>query len=323
MSHLFHTRWWALALAGLLVGCSVVSPSAGPQTPSASGGSEPFKVVGYVTPAANLADIDFTRVTHINYAFLLPRANGTFHPFGAPRHLKQTVELARVAGAKVLISIGGWGWDKEFEAMATKSETRARFIANVIEFVAAYNLDGVDIDWEYPNAGDSADNFLSLMQELRESLPKKSLLSTAVIARAGDANGVLPEVFQQLDYVNVMAYDDGGDQHSSYALAEDAVRSWISRGLPREKCVLGVPFYSRPGNLPYRKLFTYDKAAAESDHLYYFTTEQFYNGPATLKRKTQLAMAEAGGIMIWELSQDAPKEGSLLKVIAETVQDGP
>jgi chitinase len=311
----------ALALLWALSGCA---SSAG-STPSTSPtqGLSNFKIVGYVTQAATLSLIDFSRVTHINYAFLLPRANGTLRPFGAPRHLQRTIELAHEAGARVLISVGGWGWDDEFEAMAASKETRARFIGLVDQFVVRYHLDGVDIDWEYPNAGDSAQNFLALIRELRQTLQKPLLLTTAVIARAGDADGILPEVFDLLDYVNVMAYDDGDADHSTYALAESAVRSWTSLGLPPEKCVLGVPFYARPGDISYKKLLSYDKAASAGDHLRYFTTEQFYNGPDTLRKKTLLARSEAGGIMIWELSQDAVGDDSLLKVIAETSRTSP
>ena len=310
-----------LALILALSGCAINDHL----SPSASSPQEVrnFKIVGYITPAATLSLIDFSQVTHINYAFLLPRKNGTLRPFGAPRHLQRTVELAHTAGARVLISVGGWGWDDEFEAMAATEKTRARFIGLVVEFMNSYNLDGVDIDWEYPNAGTSAQNFLALMRELRQALPQPVLLTTAVIARAGDADGILPEVFDQLDFVNVMAYDDGTGDHSSYTLAESAVRSWIARGLSPEKCVLGVPFYARPGNVSYKKLFTYDKTASESDHLLYFTMEQFYNGPETLRKKTRLAISEAGGIMIWELSQDAFGDDSLLKVIAETARTSP
>lgn len=321
MSKMIRPISLALALLLALSGCA---SSAG-STPSTSPtqGLSNFKIVGYVTQAATLSLIDFSRVTHINYAFLLPRANGTLRPFGAPRHLQRTIELAHEAGARVLISVGGWGWDDEFEAMAASKETRARFIGLVDQFVVRYHLDGVDIDWEYPNAGDSAQNFLALIRELRQTLQKPLLLTTAVIARAGDADGILPEVFDLLDYVNVMAYDDGDADHSTYALAESAVRSWTSLGLPPEKCVLGVPFYARPGDISYKKLLSYDKAASAGDHLRYFTTEQFYNGPDTLRKKTLLARSEAGGIMIWELSQDAVGDDSLLKVIAETSRTSP
>jgi GH18 family chitinase len=51
----------------------------------------------------------------------------------------------------------------------------------------------------------------------------------------------------------------------------------------------------------------------------YQGVEQNYNGPATIQRKTELAMRLVGGIMIWELSQDARGNDSLLRVIGATV----
>ena len=55
------------------------------------------------------------------------------------------------------------------------------------------------------------------------------------------------------------------------------------------------------------------------DRILFKGVEQNYNGPATIRRKTELALQLAGGIMIWELSQDARGSDSLLRVIGETV----
>lgn len=307
-----------LPLAVAVIGCTLTGTHQSP--PPTSSIASSFKIVGYITPATTLSVIDFTKLTHVNYAFLLPRANGTLRPFGAPRHLQRTIELAHRAGVKVLISVGGWGFDEEFEKFAADEQKRARFSTLLVDFVHKNQLDGVDIDWEYPNAGLSATYFLALMHQLRTALPPPALLTTAVIARADDADGISPDVFTLVDYVNVMAYDNGSSDHSSYAFAQEAVSSWIARGLPKEKCILGVPLYARPGDVSYRKLLEYNSAAADGDHIRYFTTEQFYNGPETMRKKTRLAMREAGGIMIWELSQDAIGDASLLKVIAETAE---
>ena len=311
----------ALVAAAILAlsGCAIGPVGEATSTPTA----KDFKIVGYVTPAATLNLIDFTEVTHVNYAFLLPRANGTLRPFGAPRHLRQTVALAHAAGAKVLISVGGWGWDDEFEALASADDRRTRFVGELVDFVERNELDGADIDWEYPDAGASAQGFLALVRDLRAALPRGTLLTAAVIARAGDGEGIETEALEVLDFVNIMAYDDGSGDHSTFELAESALRSWRARGLPAERCVLGVPFYARPGDVSYRKLLQYDRAAADGDRIRYFTTEQHYNGPETLRKKTRLAMQEGGGIMIWELSQDAVGDDSLLGVIAETVRSAP
>ena len=299
----------ALLLCGAaLVGCTAASGER-------PGAESQFRIVGYMTAAAVVDVIDFSRLTHVNYAFLLPKRSGELKPFGSPTQLRRVVEQAHTADTKVLISVGGWGSDDEFEALAAAEERRARFVAAVAEFVAAYQLDGVDIDWEYPDAGASGENFLALMRDLRAALPGGRLLTAAVIADATHADGIDPAVFELIDFANIMAYDGGAADHSSLQLAERALATWDDAGLVREKRVLGVPFYARPGGIPYRALLASDPAAANGDRVTYLTEDRYYNGPATLRAKVALATAEASGVMIWELSQDALGSDSLLDVI--------
>jgi GH18 family chitinase len=301
----------ALALAIVLIGCSVaVAPTARTQS---------FKVVGYVTPAANIAAIDFSLLTHINYSFLIPRANGTTRPFGAPNHLRAVVAQAKKHDVKVLIAVGGWGWDKEFETLAAEPAIREKLAKRVAEFCATYQLDGVDIDWEYPNAGASAANFAALAIAFRSALPAGALVTAAVLADATDAEGISTDAVGYLDFINLMAYDGPRSDHSSYAMAERSIASWLARGIHPDKLVLGVPFYARPGGASYRTLLTSDPEAASGDRILFKGVEQNYNGPATIRRKTELALQIAGGIMIWELSKDARGGDSLLRVIGETV----
>ena len=97
----------------------------------------------------------------------------------------------------------------------------------------------------------SADHFTALMQELRAQLASDRLL-TAAVALGKNADGVKEAVFDLVDFFNIMAYDGPGQNHSSYEFAEEALNYWQQRGLPQNKTVLGVPFYSRPGEVPYR-----------------------------------------------------------------------
>jgi GH18 family chitinase len=311
MWHFVRATWSAVALALVLIGCSVAV------TPTAR--TQPFKVIGYVTPAANIAAIDFSHLTHINYSFLIPRANGTTRPFGAPNHLRAVVAQAKKHDVKVLIAVGGWGWDKEFETLAADPAIREKLAKRVAEFCATYQLDGVDIDWEYPNAGASAAHFAALAIAFRSALPAGALVTAAVLADATDADGILTDAVGHLDFINLMAYDGPRDDHSSYAMAERSIATWLARGIEPEKLVLGVPFYARPGDATYRTLLTNDPATASGDRVSFQGIEQNYNGPATIRRKTELALQRVGGIMIWELSQDARGSDSLLRVIGETV----
>jgi GH18 family chitinase len=319
LPRLVRATWSAVALALLLIGCSVsVDPTASPSaTPVAR--TQPFKVVGYVTPAANIDAIDFSLLTHINYSFLIPRANGTTRPFGAPNHLRKVVAQAKKHDVKVLIAVGGWGWDKEFETLAADPAIRTKLAKRVAEFCATFQLDGVDIDWEYPNAGASSAHFAALAIAFRSALPAGALVTSAVLADATDAEGISTDAVGHLDFINLMAYDGPRSDHSSYAMAERSIASWLARGIHPDKLVLGVPFYGRPGNATYRTLLANDPATANGDRVLFNGVEQNYNGPATIRRKTELALQVAGGIMIWELSQDARGSDSLLRVIGETV----
>lgn len=118
-----------------------------------------------------------------------------------------------------------------------------------------------------------------------------------------------------------MAYD-GGSPHANYDWSINSVNGWKARGLPAGKAVLGVPFYSRPGYYTYTQLVGMDPANANRDCYTVSGVQQCYNGVPTVKRKTQWALANAGGMMNWELSQDRNDSTSLVSAIYDTVMGG-
>ncbi|MBN2148858.1 MAG: hypothetical protein JW726_15835 [Anaerolineales bacterium] len=296
-----------LATAILLGACTApeptrVTPSPSPQ-PSPQPTQQPFRIIGYVTEGVFVDVISFEKLTHINYAFLIPNANGTFEPLANPWKLKQIVESAHAQGVQVLLSVGGWGWDSQFESLAASPEARGVFVNELLTLVQEYDLDGIDIDWEYPDPGESAQNFLALMRQIRLALPDK-LLTIAAVALGETGEGVPSETFEILDFVNIMVYDGDPANHSSMQYASDALDYWLGRGLPAGKTVLGVPFYSRPDGIPYSKIVQADPQAANLDRFTYYGVELNYNGIPTIQAKTHLAMERASGIMIWALEHD-------------------
>ena len=122
---------------------------------------------------------------------------------------------------KVMVACGGWGADG-FSDMAHTPENRKRFVKSVLEFNTKYELDGLDIDWEYPAipaAGTGArpedkQNFTLLMKELREGLNTLERDQTLTFASAGwkryYQNVEINEVMKYVDYMNVMTYDQIG-----------------------------------------------------------------------------------------------------------------
>jgi len=278
-----------------------------------------FRVVGYTIAGINVGSIQYDKLTHINYAFLTPNKDGTFAPIGNPAELREIVEKAHAVGVKVLLSVGGWGWNDEFEALASDPTSRTSFVSGLVDLIKEFKLDGADIDWEFPIQGKSSENFLVLIQELREALPNR-LLTCAVGSQGSAAEGIPGSSFELVDFVNIMAYDGDGPIHSSYELAADAIQYWLGRGLPATKAVLGVPFYSRPIYSPYWKIVQKDPQAAYVDESKLLSTTINYNGIPTIKRKTELAFQQASGIMIWALNYDSADDTSLLNAINQTIQ---
>jgi chitinase len=307
-------------LAGCLASSPVLTPSPVKTTTVAQPSPETFRIVGYAPSWDTVvSEIQFDKLTHVNYAFLLPNPDGTFEDIEQPENLKDIVTYAHNFGVKVLISAGGWGLDAQFEQLAADPKTRAAFVAGLVRSASDYNLDGIDIDWEYPDPGASSQNFLALMRELRSALPKGCLLTTAVAALGPNAEGIPAEVFELVDFVNLMVYDKSDSDHSPYSFAVESLDYWGARGLPPEKTVLGVPFYAKPGEVSYKQLVQADPQTAHRDVIDYSGDKVYYNGIPTIQQKTRLALQRASGIMIWELAQDSLDSTSLLNAIYQTV----
>jgi hypothetical protein len=283
---------------------------------SAGAADAQFKVVGYMPSwAGSVSAVQYSKLTHINYAFLLPNADGSLQAIDNPSKLQSLVSTAHANGVKVQISVGGWnnGDDSHFETLAANATYRTNFVNNLVSFVSQYGLDGVDIDWEYPNDGSSANNYLALMQQLATQMHNRGKLLTAAVVAYGGSS-ILNGVFDVVDFLNIMAYDENDYQHSTYALAVQSVNYWRGRGLAAGKTVLGVPFYGHPTWESYAALI------ARGADPYSDTFDGVgYNGITTIKSKTNLAFDQGGGIMMWELSQDATGTYSLLSAIHDVV----
>lgn len=276
-----------------------------------------FKIVAYVTDAIVESVIPYDKLTHINYAFLTPKADGTFNPISNVWKLQRIAKNAHARGVKVLVSVGGWGWEKQFEAVASTPELRSIFVRNLKAVVDGYRIDGADIDWEYPATGQSAENFLALIRELRVALPGR-LVTAAVVSHGVNAAGILPEALELFDFVNVMAYD--GPEHGTLQQFNQGLTFWADRGVPANRIVLGLPFYARVKNsaaegMQYAKLVRAYPEAAQVDAFEVYGATQVYNGIPTIYAKTKIAVQQAGGVMFWNLDSDALGELSLVAVI--------
>ncbi|HET9143178.1 glycosyl hydrolase family 18 protein [Actinophytocola sp.] len=175
---------------------------------------------------------------------------------------------------RVLFSFGGWTWSGGFGQAAANPAAFADSCFRLVEDPRwADVFDGIDIDWEYPNAcGLSCDSsgpnaFRTLMQALRARFGSNNLV-TAAITADGSAGGKIDAAdyggaAQYVDWYNVMTYDFFGAfapqgptaPHSpltSYAgiptqgfNTDAAIQKLKSKGIPSGKLLPGIGFYGR------------------------------------------------------------------------------
>ncbi|MEU4168367.1 glycoside hydrolase family 18 chitinase [Streptomyces sp. NPDC026665] len=181
---------------------------------------------------------------------------------------------AKYPNIKVLWSFGGWTWSGGFAQAAANPTAFANSCYNLVEDPRwADVFDGIDIDWEYPNAcGLSCDTsgaaaYKNLMQALRAKFGSNNLVTAATTAD-GTSGGKIDAAdyagaAQYVDWYNVMSYDFFGAfnaqgptaPHSpltSYSgiptpgfTTADAIAKFKSKGVPASKLLIGIGFYGR------------------------------------------------------------------------------
>lgn len=219
---------------------------------------------------------------------------------------------------RLLLCVGGWERSSHFAAVAADIERRRRFIDDAVRVCLERRLDGLDLDWEHPKTPAEQTRYGDLLQGLRDAFRPHGLQLSVTIA---GWQKLSRQALQAVDAVQVMSYDHRG-RHSTLEAALADVKAVSALGVPRERIVLGMPFYGRhvtkPGlSFGYRQIVARHRPAADNDEV----ESIYFNGPEMIRRKTEHALQTGlGGVMVWELGQDAPGSASLLRVIHETVQ---
>jgi GH18 family chitinase len=287
-------------------------------------------VVGYVPLGRAIPDfskISFQRITHLNIAFVNPDSTGNLILRAG---FDSLVQKAHEYNIKVLASIGGGSFNPYYSGLLADSNRKV-FIGKLVQLAIDHQLDGLDVDLENDNIDKNYEQFIvGLAAELK---PTNKLLTAALAT--WNAQLISDAALEKFDFINVMSYDQTGPwrpsqpgPHSTYAKAEEDLSYWINtRRVPKNKIGLGVPFYgycfgTKYGqSMSYRDIITtfpgsheWDQVIPEDGGIIH------YNGLPTIKSKTTLALKNAGGIMIWQLLNDAEGDKSLLAAIDALVK---
>ncbi|BFH11885.1 glycosyl hydrolase family 18 protein [Paenibacillus melissococcoides] len=218
---------------------------------------------------------------NVDIAFIaFAKIDGTniyFHEDGATNdQIKENIKKLKQHNpkTKMVLAVGGYGADGFSDA--SLDGNRYLFTESIINMVKELELDGVDIDWEYPAfhawntqkaRPEDTQNFTSLMKELREKLyrlphpkNKKYLLTFASGTQDWYFQNVeVKQVEKYVDYINVMTYDFTGrwsdttgynsnlypdrEKKAKHSI-DQVITMYLDHEIDSKKLLLGVPAYS-------------------------------------------------------------------------------
>lgn len=291
-----------------------------------------LEVIGYVTSynlASSYEKIDFCAVSILNVSFINPDAQGNL---SFPLDLTDEINYAKAKNPnmKVYAALAGGTQSRDpiingYYRNLLSNNNRAGFVQKLVDYVLDNNLDGIDVDLEGDGLFDGFNEFsIELTAALRAEGKGVSVALPWFLP-----SFVSQQALEAYDFINVMAYDDGGSwkatpkQHSSISHLDKCIDFWVNtKGILKEKLAMGVPFYGYTWNVSPATAYTYRDAATDG----YADVDQFgnafHNGRPTMRTKVaQLYNQGFKGVMIWQLGQDHWGEFSMLKTINEKIKD--
>lgn len=224
--------------------------------------------VGYVN--SDPRGVDLSLYTHLCHSFVVADADGRVKPNPSVPDT-DFARRAHARGVKVLISLGGWGWDHQFAQMVLDPAAEQRYVASVLQLVDEADYDGLDLDWEYPDSREEIPGFERLTTRLRKGLDElgRQKGRPMVLTMAAGAHPRTlawldtPFILANFDWINIMTYDYAGSwtefagHHSpmrpsgqvpkgdQQAITVTFEYLLSQRGLPPERLALGIPLYGR------------------------------------------------------------------------------
>jgi GH18 family chitinase len=282
---------------------------------NARGDDSQFVVAGYI-PDYRMAAWSKTigPLTDLILFGMPAPTNGHFDAAAIPQqHLAIARQVKDKSNCRLLFTVGGWDKSQGFATLAADAQLRKQFIHDAREFCTRNGFAGIDYDWEHPEGAKQIASFAELLKQTQTEFARHKLIVT--IAQAGWQD-FGRATYESVDRVHLMSYDHEFPQ-ATFAKSLADVERLIKAGCPRGKIVLGLPFYGR------------NKDGAAKTYAELASTAALYgdvsivdgfafNGPKIIAQKVRYAQQQQlGGVMIWELGQDAAGTQSLLQAVSD------
>jgi len=272
--------------------------------------TEPFKIVAYqkFNTMDKFEPKAYGYVDQLIYKLIRVKASGELDllPSTLADLKVLTDSKSGYNKVKLLIGIGGAKKNSQhFSAMTANPAVRNHFVKNITEFCQKYKLDGIDIDWEYPESRQDQANALLLFKQLQQTFTQENLFLTAAITYTPDQVQFAKQVEPYVNQINLMVYEPMTGSTTFQQQIDFAVGLIAQEALNHEKLVVGLPFYGKNVStgkaMPYSKIMKAEKLGSPD------ITQVNFMGADEVKKNT-LMMKERGysGVMFWELGFDTP-----------------
>lgn len=296
-------------------------------------------VMGYVQPASWNFDnyfslIDWNSLTHVIPSFCYVQPDASLKTDVLDNYITMIASAAREHDVKVIVSVRSTGGQALFSPALATPELREKLAQNIMDYVRKHDLDGVDIDFEeYEKVGSLQTQLYDLFGRIRSKMDEDMIFSSAIIP--GDWVKYGTRWHTYFDYINIMSYDTprSARQFASFdSYVWDIGYCHDTLDIPYPKLVAGMPFYGHTweegipgtdsaGGITFHNIMEYyrdiNPDAKNLDNI----GLTYYNGHETIRRKCEYAREKGiGGVMIWQLFQDALRpDESLLNVVGNVM----
>lgn len=161
------------------------------------------------------------------------------------------VETAHEKGLEVWGLVDNFNQEVDMKEVLTNTTAREKLTDQLIEAALEYQLDGLNIDFE--NLGEElGDAYIEFLRELSVQCRKNGLVlsSDNTVPRDFSSYYQRGEQAEVVDYFIIMGYDEhySGSEPGSVAslsFEKEGIEATIAEGVPADKIISGVPFYTR------------------------------------------------------------------------------